>query len=110
MKKKAGVEVVERHPERYLVMKDPSKYKGELGKPEIFSTRHWKQRDEVNVVNGIVEKADGTFLHQACQYSKIEDVNLNLNLIVGSYPALESEIEKIVKQTRASVIMSLLTD
>lgn len=43
-------------------MKDPSKYAGELANPQICSTRHWKIRDEVNVVNGKVEKADGTFL------------------------------------------------
>lgn len=57
-----------------------------------------------------MEKADGTFLHQGCQFCKLEDGNLSLNLIVGSYPALESEVEKLVKQTRPSVILSLLTD
>lgn len=30
--------------------------------------------------------------------------------MVGPYPALESEVEKVVKTTRATVIMSLLTD
>lgn len=110
MKNVLGTEVIERHPERYLVLKDPSEYNGELGKPEIFSTRHWKQRDEVNVVNGIAEKADGTFLEQGCQFSKLEEGNVSLNIIVGSYPALESEVEKIVKQSRSTVIMSLLTD
>lgn len=53
---------MERKPERQLMVTNPVNYKGELGKSEICSTKHWKCRDDVYVVNGIVEKADGTFL------------------------------------------------
>ena len=90
-------------------MENPSTYAGELSNPALFSTSHWKMQDKVNVVNGIVEKADGTFMY-GFQFSKIEESGQWLNLVVGSYPNTESEVDKIIKATRVTVIMSLLTD
>lgn len=37
-------------------------YEGEISNKEVSSTTHWKIQDDVNIINGVVEKADGTFL------------------------------------------------
>ena len=55
-------EVIERQPERALVLRDPKIYQGEISNTETSATCHWKIQDDVNIINGVVEKADGTFL------------------------------------------------
>ena len=70
-----------------MLLNNPSEYKCELGNLNLCSTRHWKIRDDVNVVNGIVEKADGTFL-DGFHYKEIKENGESKDLIVGSYPLL----------------------
>ena len=42
---------------------NPINYKGELSDTFVSSTPHYKCKDMVKIVNGTVEKADGTFLY-----------------------------------------------
>ena len=57
-----NTKVVERQPERAIYLRDPHTYRGEIGNFEHSDTFHWHIQDDVNIVNGHVEKADGTFL------------------------------------------------
>jgi len=65
IKKKAtgGFQIKERKPDRLFYIDNPINYKGELSDKLISSTPHYKCKDMVKIVNGVVEKADGTFLY-----------------------------------------------
>ena len=52
--------------------------------------------DKVFLVNGSIEKADGIF-DQGFFFNEIKDGNTNLNLILGSHPASENDIRKLLK-------------
>ena len=50
-------------PARRFIIDNPNTYSGELADQSISSTPHFKISDSVKIVNGVVEKADGTFLY-----------------------------------------------
>ena len=58
----SNILIEERSPRRLISLRDPSDYACEISDKEKSATCHWKIQDDVNIVNGIVEKADGTFL------------------------------------------------
>ena len=69
---------------------------------------HWKICDEVNVVNGRIEKADGTFLEDFF-FDEIVEGEIDFNLIIGAYPYFDSDIDQIIKETKADVALNLMT-
>jgi hypothetical protein len=52
----------------------------------------WKIKDSVQIVNGIVEKADGTFLNEF-SFNEIGEKSNPFNLILGSYPIENSHFQ-----------------
>ena len=61
-KKNQNQEIAERLPHRVCFFDNPSSYEDFLAKEYEFKTQYWKIYDEINIVNGVVEKADGSFL------------------------------------------------
>lgn len=82
------------------------KYKGELSNINVSSTPHYKVKDMVKVVNGTVEKADGTFLY-GFFFNEVEEPGRNHNIIIGSYPLYEVDVNKMVKNGKVTAVLNL---
>jgi len=98
--------IEERQPHRFLHIVTPSLYKGHLGSGR---DAHWKISDNVQVVNGVVEKADGTLLN-GFFFNEIGDQVRSLNFILGSYPLYEVDIASIATHSKATAVLNLMTD
>jgi hypothetical protein len=48
-------------------------------------------------VNGLVEKADGTFL-EGFFFNEVAEKNIPYNIILGSYPLNEFDVKKISQE------------
>ena len=48
-------------------------------------------------MNGVVEKADGTFLH-GFLFNEVGEKNIPYNIILGSYPLFEVDVKKISQE------------
>ena len=85
-------EVIERQPERAIVLRDPKLYQGEISNKETSATCHWKIQDDVNIINGVVEKADGTFLEGFFFHQLYEGGEFK-NIVMGPYPLYEVDVD-----------------
>ena len=86
----------ERKPERFLYIDNPSAYN-----PSKFESNNnynllQKIQDVVHIVNGVVEKADGTFLYDFF-FQELKNGKLSLRIIIGSCPQSETDVKKIKK-------------
>ena len=108
----------EREPFRVFRIDNPTNYDGKQG---LTGQREFKQIDDVQSVNGIVRKSDGTFLHGFFQHELRESnsnnygPNINAthnsyNIIIGSHPIYEVDIEKIKRDGKASAVLNIMTD
>lgn len=94
-------DMTERYPNRVMKVVDSQNYRG------LGIDNSWKIQDEVQVVNGIVEKSDGTFL-QNFFMNEIGEKSNPYNLILGSYPVDQKDFKEISK--RATAILSVQSD
>ena len=78
IKHSASRGIKERQPARILFVDSPGSYRGELG--HGLRDQQWKIKDKVKVVNGVVDKADGTFL-TGFYFNEIGDT-LSFNFIL----------------------------
>jgi hypothetical protein len=102
-------EVVERQPERSIVLRDPKVYQGEISNKETSATCHWKIQDDVNIINGAVEKADGTFLEGFFFHQLYEGGEFK-NIVMGPYPLYEVDVDQLVQKTKVTSVLSVQTD
>jgi hypothetical protein len=77
----------EREPKRKFTILDPSKYRGELG---AAGSTLWANTEEVFVVNGFVNKADGNF-ELAFKIAKID----NTGVSIGSFPQTDYDVSQV---------------
>jgi len=63
----------------------------------------------VKIVNGVVEKADGTFLY-GFFFNEIVEQGRQHNVVIGSYPLYEVDVEKMVKNGKVTAVLNLQTD
>ena len=91
---------------RIMQVENPHTYKSNLSHGVDHT---WKIRDQVQVVNGVVEKSDGTFL-QGFFMSEITEHKNPHNIILGSYPLYEVDVKSIAVKSRATAVMSLQSD
>lgn len=77
----------ERAPTRNFTILDPSKYQGELG---ASGSTLWANTEEVFVVNGFVNKADGNF-ELDFRFVTID----NYGVTIGSYPANDYDVSQL---------------
>ena len=104
-----GFQIKERKPDRQFFIDHPKHYKGELGNKQKSSTPHHKIKDSVKIVNGTVEKADGTFLY-GYFFNEVNEPGRNHNIVIGSYPLFEIDVEKMVKNGKINAVLNLQTD
>lgn len=88
---------------------NPNNYKGELGNKNISSTGHYKIKDKVKIVNGYVEKADGTFLY-GFFFNEVVEPGRQHNIVVGSYPLYEIDVTKMTKNGKVNAVLNLMSD
>lgn len=106
-KKRAGAQMVkEREPARRFIIDNPNTYRGELADPSISSTPHFKISDSVKIVNGVVEKADGTFLYDFFFNEILEDGKRH-NIVVGPCPQSTADVKKMVNEGKVTAVLSL---
>jgi hypothetical protein len=60
-------------------------------------------------VNGVVEKSDGTFLH-GFYFNEIGERQNPFNIILGSYPLFEVDVQTISEKSRATAVLSIQSD
>lgn len=73
-----SINVFERDPQRGFEIQDPSKYRGQLG---AQGCNLWANTDQVFIVNGFVNKADGNF--EGPFYMKTIP---GANVTIGTFP------------------------
>ena len=100
--------VQERKPERLLFVDNPVTYNAEITEPNHIANQYWKIQDVVHIVNGVIEKADGTFL-QSFFFNEIRDSKLTFQTVLGSCPLHESDIKKLVQETKVNAVLNLQT-
>lgn len=109
-KKRAGAYLIkERTPMRRFLIENPNTYQGELANPKLSSTPHYKLSDSVKIVNGVVEKADGTFLYDFFYNEIIEDSKKH-NILVGPCPQTNADVKKMVLEGKVTAVLSLQTE
>ena len=62
--------------------------------------------ENVWAVNGLAEKADGTFL-QGFFFHEIGEDNTSFNIILGSYPLYEVDVDRMMEDGRITAVLSL---
>lgn len=92
-----------------MYLRDPDIYKGEISNKEASATCHWKIQDDVNIINGIVEKADGTFL-EGFFFHPLHEGGKFQNIVLGAYPLFQVDVEQLTQQTKVNAVLSLQTD
>lgn len=113
-KERNGAEQQEALPHRTLRIENPSEYKGQLHKQQ---DPQFKSQDNVHVVNGVIEKADCTFLEKGV---RAEELKLPLHhvtekskgrpLVIGNAPISVNEVRDLVKKHKIQTVFSLQTD
>jgi len=93
-----NINVIERDPERNFIIQDPHSYNGQLGG---YNTDLWANTEEVYVVNGFVNKADGNF-EGPFLLKTIEETGITL----GSYPANDNDVFQI-KQAGCTAVLDV---
>lgn len=83
-------------------------YRGELADQSISSTPHFKISDTVKIVNGVVEKADGTFLYDFF-FNEIIEEGKKYGIIVGPSPQANADVKKMVNEGKVTAVLSLQT-
>lgn len=63
----------------------------------------------MSVVNGVINKTDGTFL-QGFFYNEVMDGKDHTNILVGSYPLFETDVKDLAKNGKVNAILSLMSD
>lgn len=63
----------------------------------------------VKIVNGVVEKADGTFMY-GFFFNEVNEPGKMHNIIIGSYPLYEVDVNKMVKNGKVTAVLSLQSD
>ena len=104
----------EREPFRLFELQNPKSYESHLSQQGSPSDAQWKICDKVQIVNGVVEKADGTFLH-GFFYNEVGEKmsdgrKVPYNIVLGSYPLFEVDVRKISKELKVTAVLSLQTD
>lgn len=84
-------------------------YQGEISNKETAATCHWKIQDDVNIINGVVEKADGTFLEGFFFHQLYEGGEFK-NIVLGPYPLYEVDVDQLVQKTKVTSVLSVQTD
>ena len=77
---------------RVFELMNPKSYEAHLSQQGTQADAAWKICDKVQIVNGVVEKADGTFLH-GFFYNEISEKSNPYNIILGSYPLFEVDVK-----------------
>lgn len=101
--------VIERQPERCIYLRDPKTYKGEISNVEHSATCHWKIQDDVNIINGVVEKADGTFL-EGFFFNQLYEGGAFQDIVLGPYPLYEVDVDRLVSKGKINAVLNLQTD
>ena len=94
--------ISERQPKRQLSINNPKGYEGTL----TPKTPEFEIVDRINVVNGTVNKADGTFL-EGFFFNEIGESNKSFNIILGPYPLYQVDVEKMAQDGRVTAVLSL---
>lgn len=63
----------------------------------------------VKIVNGYVEKADGTFLY-GFFFNEINEPGRQHNIVIGSYPLYEIDVTKMTKNGKVNAVLNLMSD
>ena len=95
-------QVLERQPRRRLVLQNPHDYTSHLT-PEA---PQFNMVDNIYAVNGVAEKADGTFL-QGFFFHEIGEDNTSFDIILGSYPLYEVDVDRMQDDGRITAVLSL---
>lgn len=82
---------------RAFELMNPKTYECHLSQMGTAADSQWKICDKVQIVNGVVEKADGTFLH-GFLFNEVGEKNIPYNIILGSYPLFEVDVKKISQE------------
>jgi hypothetical protein len=88
---------IEREPMRAFELTSPHTYEGHLSQHGTQADSQWKICDKIQIVNGVVEKADGTFL-EGFFFNELGEKNLPYNIVLGSYPLFEVDVKKISQE------------
>lgn len=88
---------------------NPKTYDGHYSACGLITDAQWKICDRVQIVNGVVEKSDGTFLH-GFFYNEIGEKQSSYNIVLGSYPLFEVDVKKICSDHQITAVLSLQTD
>jgi len=101
--------VTERQPERCIYLRDPKIYQGEISNTEHSATLHWKIQDDVNIINGVVEKADGTFL-EGYFFNQLFEGGQFQDIVLGPYPLYEVDVDRLVSKGKINAVLNLQSD
>ena len=63
-------------------------------------------KDQIWAVNGVADKADGTFL-QGFFFHEIGEDNATFNIILGSYPLYEVDVDRMQLDGHITAVLSL---
>lgn len=96
--KPKNVHINEREPERKFIIQDPHQYTGQLGG---HGTNLWSNVEEVFVVNGYVNKADGNF--EGPFFLKTLE---GRSITIGSYPSADSDYG-VIKQAGCTAVLDI---
>mmetsp|Transcript_13675 Transcript_13675/g.21429 ORF Transcript_13675/g.21429 Transcript_13675/m.21429 type:complete len:163 (+) Transcript_13675:946-1434(+) len=93
--------VKERDPSRSMIIQTPESYQGQLGQQGSIQ---FKNQQQVWIVNGIIDKADGNFLG-GLYFDKIGDTGIS----IGTYPLWEADVSKM-QNAGITGVVNLQTD
>lgn len=96
------MKVLERQPRRRLVIQNPHDYRSHLS-PDA---PQFNMQERIWTVNGVAEKAEGTFL-QGFFFHEIGEDNTTFNIILGSYPLYEVDVDRMQMDGRITAVLSL---
>ena len=60
----------------------------------------------MNIINGVVEKADGTFL-EGFFFHPVNEGGEFKNIVLGPYPLHEIDVKQIVQKTNIDAVLSI---
>ena len=89
-----------------MLLRDPKHYSGEISNTQHSDTNHWHIEDDVNIVNSVVEKADGTFL-EGFFFNQIHEGGQFMNIILGPFPLYQVDVDKLVTKGKVGSVLNL---
>ena len=71
---------------------------GKAGNPDT--------QDDVNIINGVVEKADGTFL-EGYFFNQLYEGGDFKDIVLGPYPLYEVDVDRLVSKGKINAVLNL---